>query len=315
MAEKTRSEKYETEEERVQENEESSNWKKKIVIVLSFILIFIFSGIYYSRYIATTGLIIKEYKVSNEMIPSSFYGTKIIHISDLHYKTTVFKKDIEDMVNKINELNADIIVLTGDLFDSDTVYSNQDFEELSKSLSKLDANIGKFAITGNHDIKFTEWETTIKKSGFINLNDQYTLLYNKSLHPILIAGVSSNLKNRSEISKRMESTTKYLSSIKGKEKNNNIPSYKILLIHEPDYIDDIDSEQFQLILAGHSHNGQIRIPKMGAIVLPVGAKKYYKEYYSLNNTDLYISSGVGTSTIPYRLFNKPSINLYRLVNN
>lgn len=314
MTAKTRSEKYEKEEEIEKENEETSNWKKKLIIILSFILISIFGGIYYSRYIATTGLIIKEYKISNKNIPSSFYGTKIIHISDLHYKTTVFKKDVEKMVNKINQLNADIIVLTGDLFDSDTVYSNQDFEDLSKTLSKLDANIGKYAITGNHDIKFTEWETTIKKSGFINLNDQYTLLYNKSLHPILIAGVSSNLKNMKEISERMKPTNDYLLSIKGKEQNNNIPSYKILLIHEPDYIDDIDHEQFHLILAGHSHNGQIRIPKIGAIVLPVGAKKYYKEHYFLKNTDLYISSGIGTSTIPYRLFNKPSINLYRLVN-
>ena len=248
MAAKTRSEKYENEKkpekekkakkEKQQEKEENSDtldWKKKLVIILSTILIALFAGIYYSRYIATTGLVIKEYTISNKNIPSSFYGTKMIHISDLHYKTTVFKKDVEKIVSKINKLNPDIVVLTGDLFDKDTVYSNQDFEDLANTLSKIDVNIGKYAITGNHDTKFTEWETVIKNSGFINLNDQHTLLYNKSLHPILISGVSSNLNNMKEISTRIKNTNDYITSIKGKEKNNNIPSYKILLIHEPDY--------------------------------------------------------------------------------
>ena len=90
--------------------------------------------------------------------------------------------------------------------------------------------------------------------------------------------------------------------------------YKILLIHEPDYINNIDYSNFNLILAGHSHNGQVKLPFVGGIILPNGAKKYYKEYYKLNNTDLYISSGIGTSQISFRLFNRPSINFYRLTN-
>lgn len=296
-----------------QDKEPMSLWKK-IVLILSIFIILIFGGIYYSRYIATTGLTIKEYKITNENIPDSFYGSKVIHISDLHYKTTILKKDIEKLVTKINSLEPDIIVLTGDLFDKDTIYTNEDFDELSKILSKLDPTIGKYAITGNHDTKFTEWETVIKNSGFINLNDKYELLYKNSLHPILLSGVSSNINNMNEISSRLRETTNYIENNKGKEKNNNVGAYKILLIHEPDYIEDITYQNFDLILAGHSHNGQIRIPGIGALVLPTGAKKYYKEYYQLENTDLYISSGLGTSTIPYRLFNRPSINLYRFTN-
>ncbi len=86
-------------------------------------------------------------------------------------------------------------------------------------------------------------------------------------------------------------------------------------MHEPDFINEIDYNTFNLILAGHSHNGQIRLPFIGAIILPPGAKKYYKEYYKLNNTDLFISSGLGTSNLDIRLFNKPSFNFYRITKN
>ena len=66
------------------------------------------------------------------------------------------------------------------------------------------------------------------------------------------------------------------------------------------------------VFAGHSHNGQINIPYIKKLLLPEGSKKYYNNYYKVNNTNLYISSGLGESNINFRLFNKPSINFYRI---
>ena len=91
----------------------------------------------------------------------------------------------------------------------------------------------------------------------------------------------------------------------------NDVKYKILLLHEPDTIDNL-SERFDLILAGHSHNGQVRLPLIGATILPDGAKRYYEEHYTINNTELFISSGLGTSSLPLRFMNHPSINFYRI---
>ena len=65
----------------------------------------------------------------------------------------------------------------------------------------------------------------------------------------------------------------------------------------------------------HSHNGQIRLPGIGALYTPNGSKKYYDNYYDLDETPLYISSGIGVSIVNYRLFNKPSINFYRINQN
>ena len=92
------------------------------------------------------------------------------------------------------------------------------------------------------------------------------------------------------------------------------PKYKILLLHEPDFIEDVNYQEFNLILAGHSHNGQVRLPFIGALYTPDGSKKYYDEYYDLGKSKLYISSGLGTSTINFRFFNRPSFNFYRLTN-
>ena len=84
------------------------------------------------------------------------------------------------------------------------------------------------------------------------------------------------------------------------------------IIHEPDYIEQIEYSKFDVIFSGHSHNGQVRLPIIGSMYEPVGAKKYYDEHYDLNGTDLYISSGVGLSWLPIRLFNRPSFNFYRI---
>jgi len=108
--------------------------------------------------------------------------------------------------------------------------------------------------------------------------------------------------DKSDIDKTMEYFT-----------NNEDIGYKIILTHEPDYTDTILSKyDINLILSGHSHNGQINIPYLKKLFLPYGSKKYYDNYYKINNTDLFISSGIGESRINMRLFNRPSINFYRI---
>ena len=72
---------------------------------------------------------------------------------------------------------------------------------------------------------------------------------------------------------------------------------------------------FNLLLAGHSHAGQVRLPFIGAVILPEGAQKYYDSHYKIENSDLYVSNGLGVSNYNFRLFNTPSYSVYRLVQN
>lgn len=281
---------------------------KKIIIFFIFNILIICGVLVYSRYIGTSGLKVREYKIVNNNFNDNYYGLKIIHISDIHYGRITFDKELKKLVKKVNDLKPDIVVFTGDLIDKDTKLTTEQADKISSILSKIDSNIGKYAINGNHDYKFDNWDLIIENSGFTNLNDKYDLIYKDESNFILISGVSTNYYGKTSINEKMKDTEDYL--------KNNKPIYSILLMHEPDYIDEINLKNYNLVLAGHSHNGQVRLPYLGTIkqILPKGCKKYYKEHYKVKDTDLYISGGIGTSVMNFRLFNKPSFNLYRFTN-
>lgn len=287
---------------------------KKILYIILSIGILIAGVLLYARYIGTSGLTVKEYKVTNSAIPEGFYGTKIVHLSDIHYGRTVKKAELKKIVEKVNHLHPDIIVLTGDLIDRNTMLNDRMASVISDILKNMEANLGKYAIQGNHDYKFDKWATIISDSGFTNLNDRYDLIYKDSTKPIFLGGLSTNSYQKEKtLEEKIKVMNDYFAT-RTEQNKENFPDYKIMIMHEPDFIDEINPENYDLVLAGHSHNGQVRVPFIGAIILPPNAKKYYKPYYNVNGTDLYISSGIGTSTVNYRLFNRPSINLYRLVN-
>lgn len=289
----------------------SKKSKNKLLYTILIIFLIIISILLYSRFIATTGIIIKEYKITNSTITDNFHGLKIVHLSDIHYGRTINTKELENLISKVNLLKPDIVVLTGDLIDKDTNLTGTMVEELSTILGQINTKIAKYAIIGNHDYKFSEWSMIIENSGFIDLNNTYDLIYKDTNDYMLISGMSTNLHCEMSVTEKLQPTNDFINSL---TENTSKPVYKILLIHEPDFITDFNFSNYDLILAGHSHNGQIRLPLIGATILPNGSRKYYKEYYKLDTTDLYISSGLGTSTLNFRLFNRPSFNFYRLTN-
>ena len=281
---------------------------KKFLIILLIFLVLISTLLLYARFVATKGLKVKEYKVINSKIIEEYHGLKIVHLSDFHYGSTILEKQLENIVNKVNELNPDIVVLTGDLIDNRLMY-NQD--EIINQLKKIEAKLGKYAISGNHDLPIEDYNYIIKESGFKSLDDTYELIYNNSNQPIIISGISTNYEDSSNIGIKTEQFDKYISNLTADDIK---PIYSILLIHEPDFIDSLNLNNYDLILAGHSHGGQVRLPLIGKIITPYGAEKYYDDYYKINNSDLYISSGLGTSELKFRFFNRPSFNFYRITN-
>ncbi len=281
---------------------------KKFIIFLLILITIVSSTLLYSRYIGTSGIFINEYKVVNKNLSNDFYGLKIVHISDLHYGRTINKKELNELVKKINLTKPDIVVLTGDLIDKDTNLTDKDIKIISDAFNKIDVTIGKYAIKGNHDYKFKKWDILIENSGFVNLNDKYELIFANENDYILLSGMSTNIYGDLKVNDKSKIFEEYINSSEIK------PNYSILLMHEPDFVDNFDYNNFNLILAGHSHNGQVRFPVIGAIIKPNYGKKYYDHYYKLKNTDLYVSSGLGVSEVNFRLFNRPTFNLYRLTN-
>ena len=276
---------------------------KKVVKILTIILLVIIGIILYARFVGTIGFDTKEYTILNKDLPTGFDGIKIVHFSDIHYNRAITSEKIDKIVSEINLINADIVVFTGDLIDKDANLTVDDYNYLTKSFNKINAKYGKYAILGNHD--YNDMDKVIQvfnDSDFKYLENSYDIVYNNDGEKIFIGGVG----NITHILDNLDKTMEYFNS------NNDI-DYKIMLLHEPDFSDNVvDNYNVNLILAGHSHNGQVRLPVIGALYTPTYAKKYYDNYYDVNGTDLYISSGIGVSTINYRLFNRPSINFYRV---
>lgn len=258
----------------------------KVTLTIIMLLIFLFV---YGRFINTHGFKVHEYTIKAN-IPDSFNGLKIVHISDINYLYTTDKSDLKSIINRINLINPDIVVFTGDLLNIHMDYNDNDIEDLTNLLSSIKANIGKYAVNGEEDNSFDEFSDILNDSNFIILNNSYEYIYNKTNEPIVIAGLSDDYED-----------IDYINS-----------TYSILLVHKPDYINDIDYSNYNLILSGHSLNGYINIPGIKNLFLDEGSKKYYDSYYKIDNTKVYISNGIGTKNIRFRIFNKPSINFYRI---
>lgn len=277
---------------------------KKILHSILILLIVFFSVLIYSRFIGTIGLKTNEISYNTKSISESYDGLKIVHFSDIHYKKVITEKRVKELITEINKLKPDIVIFTGDLLDKDYKPTNHDINFLIQELSKIESTYGNFSIIGDNDYLQTD---TIKniyiQSNFTLLENTYSIIHNENNDQIFIGGLSTYLYEESNI----ETTMNYF------QNNPNI-SYKVILIHEPDYIDTILSnyDNINMILSGHSTNGSINIPIIKRLFLPAGATQYFNSYYNINNTDVYISNGIGLNNLNFRLFNHPSINFYRI---
>ena len=275
----------------------------KLLSIFLFLVVIVVTIFLYAKYSGIKGLIVKEYRVKSEILTNNFSGLKIIHFSDLLYKSTVDKEDVKNLVKRINELKPDIVVFTGDLINKNAKITNEDIEFLEEELESIKAKVGKYAIYGDEDYSIESYKTIMEKSKFKILNNSYDEIFYKNNESMFIIGLPSSLKE--EI--KLEDAFNFY-------KEDEKRKFIIVLVHDGKTIRFLDESTYEvdLVLGGHSLNGSIVIPYYGGIFIDDGAYKYYQEHYSKGITDIYISSGVGTNKYPYRIFNKPSFNLYRL---
>lgn len=266
---------------------------KRIVFIIIIILSIIFL---YGKYIEPNNLTIKEYTIKNNNIPESFKDIKIVQFSDLLYDKDSTK--LEKFSSEINKLNPDILLFTGDLFNSDNEYNEEDYTNLEKFLTSLNSEYYKYAISGENDDKFIEkYKDILYKSNFKLLDNESTLFFYKDVTPIKIIGF-----NNSDIdfNTLLESDIDY--------------SYSLVITHKPDNIELLKDYNINTVISGHSLGGIINVPYYGGLIKMEGSKTYINDYYKVDNIDLYINNGLGYKLFEYRLFNTPSINVYRFDN-
>lgn len=283
------------------DKQKKERWGLKMILV---IIVIIIGTLLWARFISTSGLKVKEYAITTDNMPNNFDGLKIVHFSDLHYGSTVFISELKEIVKRINDQKPDIIVFTGDLVENGVQLSESEINSVITELKKLDPKIETFAVKGNHDYDHDYWDLIVPELDWHVLNNTYEYFYYNGSTPILFVGLDDYLEGNPDY----DNAFSYLN-----ETTEDL--YTIVLLHEPDQVDEIANYDFDLVLSGHSHLGQVRLPLIGAIYTPEGSKKYYDEHYKIGNADMYISGGIGTSTLKMRFFNKPSITLYRFYTN
>lgn len=300
----TRESKNKELENNLRKEEKNEIRKKRLVkgfkIVFSVIIV-ILLVMFYMHYIGTKGLIVREYKVQSNNLPSELHGLKVVQFSDLKYLSTIKEKEINKLVNKINEIKPDIVIFNGDLFaDTDNI-SDKDVKVLTEYFNKIDAKIGLYAVKGDMDYNNKYYSKVMDNTNFKIINNSYELIYYKGNTPILLTGCGSILNNDCDLGQTF--------SFNGMD---NL--FTISIIHESDIASTISTRyKPSLILAGHNLNGQVRLPLIGGLFKVNEGKKYLNTKYELGSSTLYVSGGLGTENNGYRLFNHPSINFYRLV--
>ncbi len=263
----------------------------KLVKIFLILIIIIFVFFLYGHYINPSSFKVNEMPIIDKNLNSDYNGFKIAHFSDIHYGRTTFQNDLKKVVKELNNLKADIVVFTGDLFDNQKI-KDDDKKLMIDNLNNIEAKLFKFAVIGDYDKKYIDdYINILEQSNFILLDNKAKMVYDNSSKPLNVVGISDTSMSNDLLVK---------------------DCFNIVLIHEPDKIKDIKNAN--LVLAGHSLGGQFKIPFIGGIRKIKGAEKYFDSFYQVNNTKLYISNGIGTQDMSFRFFNSPSINLYRLYN-
>ncbi|EES48249.1 metallophosphoesterase [Clostridium botulinum] len=275
---------------------------KRIFITIILIPAICFGIFAYSIYVEPNLLSVKNIEINNSSNIKNEDTIKIAQISDIHLGEYYAIDKLEKLVNKVNSQNADIIVFTGDLFDN--VSKFEDTSKVAPILKKLSANIGKYAIYGNHDYgggAKNIYKNVMEDSGFKILVNEQANVKLDSGKTMSILGLDDALLGNPDVEKTARNI---------KESN-----YNLLLLHEPDLSDKFVSYNVDLILAGHSHGGQVKIPFLGEIVTPPLAEKYKDGLYNLNtkrNTQLYVNSGIGNTKVPFRFMNVPEVSIFEI---
>lgn len=270
---------------------------------LKYIIIFIFA-LALSIFLIwqNNNIVITKHNYISSKLPKKFNGFKILHISDLHNKDFYGR-----LTNIINDINPDIIVITGDLIDRRK--TNLD---VAKGFIKEIVKIAPtYYVSGNHEQlsnHYIELKEILKNSNVTNVDNRYTTISIEDSE-IGLMGIADPAINRKENNNFVGKNPSYMRSSLDKLNKNINSDFNILLSHRPEQFDVYKEFGLDLVFSGHVHGGQIRIPLIGGILAPDQGffPKYSQGMHTEGSTSMVVSRGLGNSLFPFRVFNRPEV--------
>lgn len=240
------------------------------------------------------GITVTKIEVNNENIPSNFEGYTIVQVSDLHNKE--FGNDQYKLLEKIKKIKPDMIVVTGDLIDSNrtNIQIAIDFIDGASELAPI------YYVTGNHEAASGVYQELKSKlvEYRVNVLEDDKIYIHRGEQKLSLIGLQDT--SFGGVDKMKQVLTNELVDEE---------EYTIVLSHRPEYFPIYAESKVDLVFSGHAHGGQVRIPFIGGVIAPGQGffPKLTEGIHHNGDTSMIISRGLGNSIIPVRIFNRPEL--------
>lgn len=271
---------------------------------------FLGAGVNFSgMFLGSKDFIINERNIKIPNLERSFVGFSILQISDLHIGSLINERYLKPSLEIIDHLKPDIIVVTGDILDNSNLY----LSIVGGYFRKLNEIAPVYAILGNHD-HIDKPELLVETLRLANINilvNDYAII-KRGKHAINLIGLDYPIKHFESKLSRADMTKFFFNDVYKKIHDKEKPT--IVLNHHPSEFEFFKYQPIQLVLAGHTHGGQIILSDNRESSLSVASNflKYYVDLYTENNVSLYVNRGLG-HWFPLRINCPPEITLIHLI--
>ena len=275
--------------------------KKKIRCVLAAIFLALIVWTAWGN----TALERNTYTISSRELPDAFDGYRIAQVSDLH--NAEFGDGNQRLLEMLREAEPDMIAITGDLIDS-----RRTDIAVALAFAKEAVKIAPCCyVSGNHEARVSEYpelKTGLAAAGVTVLDDAQVKI-EVSGESITVIGVNDPSFHADYLTSDAEVMDRKLSELSSED-----AGFTLLLSHRPELFDTYVAHDMDLVLTGHAHGGQFRLPLIGGLVAPNQGlfPKYDDGLYSEGHTNMIVSRGLGNSIIPVRFNNQPEVVLIEL---
>lgn len=278
--------------------------KNKITVILTAFVVIVSAFTLWVLW-GNTAVELNEYTIQSESIPKSFDGYRIVQISDFH--NAQIGKDNEKLISLIEKAEPDIIAITGDIVD----WRRTDIELTKEFVLQIMKIAPCYYVSGNNESYITEKydvKNILADMGVTVLEDETQHLEIEG-EKILLAGVddpafSDNYSSADSVPIMQTKLEELMSD----------DIYTVLLSHRPELFGVYCEYEADLVLSGHAHGGQFRIPFIGGLYSP--DQGFFPEYdaglYTDGKTNMLVSRGIGNSKIPIRFNNRPEVIVIEL---
>ena len=251
-------------------------------------------------------VVYKEIKI--DALPPAFEGLKVAQLSDIHLDEFTEPFLLREAIDEINRARPDFVLLTGDYVSSQVLPPRLTVEaahQCAHLLRRIQCP-ERYAIFGNHDIWAGEKEVgeALRANDITVLRNAYLPLERRG-DRIWLAGIDDPVCGEPDADRAIPASIRH------------IPDEPVVLMcHAPDYVDQLRShpagQATSLVLSGHTHGGQIRLPFVGPLHLPPGGRKYVEGLFNIGSMQLYVNRGIGSVGVPFRFDCRPEITIFTL---